>query len=111
MGTIKPGRPAKYDLDPKGSRRPPEDPCVYRIRDSEGNILKDGETNNLRRRAGEHYRSGAFPKDSTIECMPADGRSTSRTRRVQEQRKINQDNPPLNQSKGGEGRPAKKNKL
>jgi hypothetical protein len=44
----------------------------------------------------------------TYEYKVADGRSTSNTRREHEKQKIKQHNPPLNKSKGGEGRVAKK---
>ncbi len=44
----------------------------------------------------------------TFEWKKADGRSTSNTRREHEQKKIAQHNPPLNKSKGGEGRKASK---
>lgn len=44
----------------------------------------------------------------TFEWKAADGRSSSNTRRAHEQKKIAQHKPALNQSKGGEGRRAKK---
>lgn len=44
----------------------------------------------------------------TYEYKVADGRSTSKTRRKHEQKKIAQHKPPLNKSKGGEGRKALK---
>lgn len=47
-------------------------------------------------------------KGLTFEYKVADQRSTSNTRRVHEQAKIAQHNPPLNKSKGGEGRRASK---
>lgn len=40
----------------------------------------------------------------TFEYKVADGRSTTKTRREHEQVKIKQHQPPLNKSKGGEGR-------
>lgn len=43
-------------------------------------------------------------KGLTFEYKVADQRSTSTTRRVHEQQKIAQHKPPLNKSKGGEGR-------
>lgn len=43
----------------------------------------------------------------TFEYQVADGRTTSKTRRIHERDKIKQHNPVLNKSKGGEGRPAK----
>ncbi len=44
----------------------------------------------------------------TFEYKVADGRSTSKTRRSHEQKKIEQHKPTQNKSKGGEGRIAKK---
>lgn len=44
----------------------------------------------------------------TFEYQVADGRSTSQTRRKYEKKKIKEHDPVLNKSKGGEGRPAKK---
>lgn len=44
----------------------------------------------------------------TFEYKVADGRSTSYTRREHEKKKIKEHDPVLNKSKGGEGRPAKK---
>ncbi|MCI8860669.1 MAG: hypothetical protein HFI71_14405 [Lachnospiraceae bacterium] len=44
----------------------------------------------------------------TFEYQVADGRSTSQTRRKHEKKKIKEHDPVLNKSKGGEGRPAKK---
>lgn len=47
---------------------------------------------------------------NTFEWKQADGRSTSKTRREHEQKKIKQHDPSLNKSKGGEGRIANKKK-
>lgn len=109
MPTYKPGRPAKYNPTTGTGIKPPAAPGEYRIRDSAGAIRYIGETNNLARRASEHIRSGKLPTGpagGTIEFKVADGRSTSRTRREHERAKIAQHQPPLNKSKGGEGRPA-----
>ena len=46
----------------------------------------------------------------TFEYQIADQRSSSRTRREHEKKKIKQHNPPLNKSKGGEGPIAKRGK-
>lgn len=71
-----------------------------------------GETNDLARRTSEHIRSGKLPSgegcSSTIEYKVADGRSSSATRREHERQKIEQQKPPLNKSRGGEGRIAGK---
>lgn len=110
MSAYKPGRPNKYNPTTGVGQKPPAKPGEYRIRDAAGEITYIGETNNLARRTGEHQRSGKLPtgagQNSTIEYKVADGRSSSRTRREHEREKIAKHQPPLNKSKGGEGRPA-----
>lgn len=110
MSAYKPGRPRKYNPTTGAGQKPPAKPGEYRIRDAFGSITYIGETTDLARRMGEHRRSGKLPtgegQNSTIEYQVADGRSTSRTRREHEREKIAQHQPPLNRSKGGEGRPA-----
>ena len=106
MAIYKPGRPTKYNPVTGAGRCPPAKPGEYRLRDGSGNIAYVGETNNIARRMGEHIRSGKL--SCTIEYKVADGRSTSCTRREHERMKIEQHNPPLNKSIGGEGRPAGK---
>lgn len=103
-----PGRPSKYNpMSGKGTT-PPHKAGEYRIRDAGGNMSYVGETCDLNRRMSEHLRSGKLSKDgSTFEFQVADGRSTSRTRRIHEQEKIEQHRPSLNRSIGGEGRIAK----
>ena len=108
MSAYKPGRPTKYDPSTGTGTKPPARQGEYRIRDASGNILYIGETNELSRRMGEHIRSGKLASGYTFEYQVADGRSTSRTRREHERAKIKQHQPPLNKSKGGEGRPAGK---
>lgn len=110
MSAYKPGRPNKYNPTTGAGQKPPAKPGEYRIRDTAGSISYIGETNNLARRTGEHIRSGKLSTGETgagtIEYKVADGRSTSNTRRKHERQKIAQHQPPLNKSKGGEGRPA-----
>lgn len=112
MSAYKPGRPNKFNPTTGAGKKPPAKPGEYRIRDAEGNLAYIGETNNLARRTGEHIRSGKLPTGEsgagTIEYQVADGRSTSNTRRIHERQKIAQHKPPLNKSRGGEGRPAGK---
>ena len=111
MSIYKPGRPSKYNPSTDSGQKPPQKAGEYRIRDTAGNIAYIEEACNLSRRMGEHIRSGklATGQDGgTIEWKVADGRSTSRTRREHERQKIAQHAPPLNKSKGGEGRPAGK---
>lgn len=114
MSIYKPGRPSKYDpFTGKGSP-PPSAPGEYRIRDAAGSIAYVGETNDLRRRMGEHLRHGKLAQEETrggtLEWKTADGRSSSRTRRQHEQAKIARHDPPLNRSVGGEGRIAARKK-
>ena len=112
MPMYKPGRPTKFNPTTGAGTRPPARPGEYRIRDASGAIVYIGETNNLARRMGEHLRTGKLPRgegcSSTIEFQIADGRTSSRTRREHERRKIEQHQPPLNRSRGGEGRLAGK---
>ncbi|MBD5102502.1 MAG: GIY-YIG nuclease family protein [Subdoligranulum sp.] len=107
MSVYSPGRPAKYNPTTGEGVKPPAKPGEYRIRNAEGKIQYIGETNNLARRTYEHKRSGKLPtgpNGGTIEFKVADGRSTSRTRRLHERMKIAQHDPPQNKSRGGEGR-------
>jgi len=108
MGTYKPGRPAKYEPSKPSGDKPPAMPGEYKICDRNSNVKYIGETNNLGRRAGEHERSGKLGNSDSFEYKVADGRSTSHSRRVHEQEKIQQHDPPQNKTKGGEGRPPKK---
>ena len=113
MSTYKTGRPTEYSPSTGKGTMPPEKPGEYRIVKKGGGksgneVLYIGETNNLKRRMNEHQRSGKLGEGGTIAYQPADGRSTSNTRRTHEASKIKQHNPPLNKSKGGEGRIAKR---
>lgn len=110
MGIYKPGRPSKYNPSTKEGKEPPHKAGEYRIRDSSNQITYVGETNDLNRRMNEHVHTGKCrtgKNADTFEYKEADRRSTSKTRRTHEQKKIKQHNPPLNKSKGGEGRRAK----
>ena len=106
MSIYKPGRPNKFDPFSGKGNLPPSRPGEYRTRDAAGELAYIGETSDLRRRMREHCSSGKLPDGGTFEWKQADGRSTSNTRRIHEREKIGQHNPPLNRSKGGEGRPA-----
>lgn len=109
MGIYKPGRPTKYNPTTGQGNAPQHKAGEYRIRDGGGSISYIGETNDLRRRMHQHQQSGKLntSNGSTFEYKYADGRSTSATRRKHEKSKIAQHNPPLNKSRGGEGRIAK----
>lgn len=106
MSVYKPGRPVKYTPSTSAGNKPPALPGEYRIRSADSGILYIGETDDLLRRMGEHVRSGKLAAGCSFEYQTADGRSSSRTRREHERAKIKQHQPPLNKSKGGEGRPA-----
>lgn len=112
MSVYKPGRPNKYNPITGEGQKPPAKPGEYRICNIDGSIVYIGETNNLARRTDEHIRNGKLSTDQVgrgfIEYKVADGRSTSNTRREHERQKIAQHKPPLNKSRGGEGRPARK---
>lgn len=111
MSIYKPGRPQKYYPGTGEGVKPPAKPGEYRIRDKEGKITYVGETNNLGRRMYQHTHggkmSGGQNDGGSFEFKIADGRSTSVTRREHERQKIEQHNPCLNKSSGGEGRIAK----
>ena len=104
----KPGRPFKYVPATGGGTKPPDKPGLYRIRNGQGRILYIGETCSLSRRIREHIRTGKISMKPSahysVEFQIADPRSSSGTRRLHERRKISQHHPPLNRSKGGEGR-------
>lgn len=107
MGIYSSGRPKKVRTS-EGLNSLPHAPGEYRHRNAEGVIVYVGETNDINRRNREHQRNGRFGEGYTVEYKVADGRTTSRTRRMHEQQKIKQHNPALNKSRGGEGRLAKR---
>jgi excinuclease UvrABC nuclease subunit len=102
------GRPKKYRQGDSEERKPPKKGGEYRIRNNNDSIIYIGETNNLRRRMNEHKRSGKFSKSCAFEFQVADGRSTSRTRRIHETEKIEKHDPVMNKRGGGGGRVAHK---
>ena len=63
MSTVKPGRPKRYDPKTKCGQKPPPKAGVYRIRDKKTKKVKYvGETNNLRKRMGQHIAGGKLKK-------------------------------------------------
>lgn len=108
MSIYKAGRPTKYNPSTGRGTKPPSKPGEYRIRDKNGILNYIGETCDLNRRCNEHKRSRKLMDGGSFEFMIADGRSTSKTRRKHEKKKILLHNPLLNRSTGGEGRIAKK---
>jgi len=107
MGIYSSGRPKKVHVS-DGLGKLPHAAGEYRHRNAEGEITYIGETNDIRRRSREHLHTGKLKETDSVEYKLADGRSTSRTRRIHEQEKIRQHNPSLNRSVGGEGRIAKR---
>lgn len=108
MGIYKSGRPTSYQPHEDKGTKPPQKAGEYRVRDNDKNMLYVGETNNLPVRMKQHMKAGKIKDGYSFEWKVADGRSSSRTRREHERQKIKQHNPPLNKSKGGEGRIAGK---
>jgi hypothetical protein len=106
MGIYKPGRMA--EAREGGGVKPPPLAGEYRILDAKRGVSYIGETNNLARRMGEHRRAGRLKEGGRFAWQAADGRSTSNTRRAHEREKIKKHSPPMNRSKGGEGRKAGK---
>lgn len=107
MGIYSSGRPKKIYVS-DGLGQLPHAAGEYRHRDAEGNITYIGETNDIKRRSQQHLRSGKLQENYSVEYKVADGRSTSKTRRIHEQEKIKKHNPILNKSVGGEGRTARR---
>ena len=101
-----PGRPKEYRNSEPRKNVPPTKPGEYRILDKDRNITYIGETNNLARRKNEHRRSGKLREDDIFAWKTASKDSTSDTRREHERQKIKEHKPPLNKSRGGEGRKA-----
>ncbi len=101
-----PGRPKEYRASDPLKNVPPKDPGEYRIMDKDRNIKYIGETNNLERRRKEHRRTGKLQNEDVFAWKTASKDSTSDTRREHERKKIKQHKPPLNKSRGGEGRKA-----
>lgn len=108
MSIYKPGRPFKYHPASGKGSKPPQQAGLYRICSPQGQMLYIGETCNLARRIREHIRAGKISMDpkapAFVEYQVADVRSTSRSRRLHERKKIAQHHPVLNKSRGGEGR-------
>jgi hypothetical protein len=90
--------------------KPPAKPGAERyVSKKTGEVVYQGESSNLRVRIAKQksakmpYTRGNYQPQYKV----ADGRSTSKTRRQHEARKIKQKKPRFNQRAGGGGRPAK----
>ena len=101
MGIYRRGRPSR--------QAPPNGPGTYRfICKLTGKVDYIGEAVNIARRIVQHLRSAKPVSLGThyVEWKPADGRSTSKTRRKHERAKIDKHKPRLNKRGGGGGRRA-----
>ena len=90
--------------------KPPAKPGAERyVSKKTGEVVYQGESSNLRDRMSKQkrdkmpYTRGNYQPQYKV----ADGRSTSKTRRQHEARKIKQKKPRFNKRAGGGGRPAK----
>lgn len=100
MSTFGPGRPS--------TKTPPRAPGVYRwLSRLTGKVLYVGETNNLRRRRGEHLRNPSSPwneREHEFAWKASREGASSQERRAVERQKIRKHKPPHNQNGGGGGR-------
>ena len=96
MGVYKRGRPSRQE--------PPSSPGQYIFRDRKtGERVYIGETSTLKLRIAKHLASGVFSLVThLVEWKLADRRSTSKTRREHERRKIDQHKPPVTTDVGAE---------
>ena len=106
-GPFKPGRYSRV----RPGEKIPEKPGAERwVSNKTGEVVYQGETSNLRARINRQkrdkmpYTRGNYHPEYKV----ADGRSTSRTRRVNERRKVAQHKPRFNRRQGGGGRTAKR---
>jgi len=91
------GRPSK--------KLPPSKPGVYRIVEKESGVSKYiGISNDLKRRQGEHRRSGKFEPEMDVFHWQSSSASYNALR-LHEQKKIKQHQPIMNRNIGGGGRP------
>ena len=98
MGIFKRGRPSQ--------QQPPDKPGIYYFRNKRTRKADYiGEANNLKRRKKQHIASKKLdPETHEFEFKVADGRSTSKTRRQHEEKKIDHHKPKMNKRRGGGGR-------
>ena len=100
-----------FDRGRYSRQNPPGGSGLYRfICKLTKEIVYIGETVNLEHRIRIHLQSDkpVSPETHHIEWKKTDGRSTSRTRRIHERKKINQHKPRLNRRGGGGGRRARR---
>jgi len=98
------GRPYVYDPYTGDSTLPPNEGGIYWFLGENKDRGYIGETNDLRRRIGEHKRSGNIMQGESVSFKVAkDGASCASRRRV-ESMKIERHKPTRNQRVGGGGR-------
>ena len=106
MGTYKRGRYTKVRPGEKIPNQPGAERWVSK---KTGKVVYQGESSNVgnriaaQKRDKKPYTRGNYEAQYKV----ADGRSTSKTRREHERKKIAQHKPRFNKSSGGEGRRAK----
>ena len=106
MSTYKPG---PYKNVKSGEKAPAKPGAERYVSKKTNKVVYQGETSNLRTRMSKQrsdkmpYTSGHYQPQYKL----ADGRSTSRTRRIHEKKKIDQHKPRFNKKRGGGGRKAK----
>lgn len=98
------GRPFRFDPLSGDGTMPLGKPGMYIVRNQDNERQYIGETCDLMRRINEHLRIGDIQDCDTVDYMVADGRSSSKTRRIVESQKISIHRPPCNQRGGGGGR-------
>lgn len=107
MATYKPGR---YTNVKPGKKVPAKPGAERYVSKKTGKVVYQGETSNLRSRMSKQ-KSDKMPytKKSYYQAQykVADGRSTSKTRREHEKKKVREKDPPFNRRAGGGGRKAK----
>lgn len=105
MGTYKPGRYTKVRPGEKIPNKPGAERWVSK---KTGKVVYQGESSNVGNRIAAQKRDKMPYTRGNYEAQykVADGRSTSKTRREHERKKIAQHKPRFNKSSGGEGRRA-----
>ena len=106
MATYKPG---PYTNVKPGKKVPAKPGAERYVSKKTGKVVYQGETSNLRSRISRQ-KSDKMPYtrgNYQAQYKPADGRSTSNTRRKHEKKKVQEKKPKFNLRPGGGGRKAK----
>lgn len=103
MSLFNKGKPKRVrDIDELPSTR-----GEYRFRDEDGNVQYIGISEDLKRRAKEHRRTGKFRDGMSVDYMEANPDTSYRELREHERKSIKKYNPPLNKKAGGGGKTPK----